>query len=151
MTIWGKLVSDFIGRFLNKVDQKGRVSVPAIWRPRLTKENFSGFIAQSGMSEKAIDAYPKDYLDIIQNKIDQNDPLSEETEYETTVLFGGSMLAFDREGRVNLPENYKKDADIKTEALFVGMGRRFRIWDPNVFEDYLIKAKSHMKDRRKKV
>ena len=150
MTIWGKLVSDFIGRFLNKVDQKGRVSVPAIWRPRLTKENFSGIIAQSGMSEKAIDAYPKDYLDIIQNKIDQNDPLSEETEYETTVLFGGSMLAFDREGRVNLPESYKKDADIKTEALFVGMGRRFRIWDPNVFEDYLIKAKSQMKDRRKK-
>ena len=124
--------------------------MPAIWRPRLTKENFSGIIAQSGMSEKAIDAYPKDYLDIIQNKIDQNDPLSEETEYETTVLFGGSMLAFDREGRVNLPENYKKDADIKTEALFVGMGRRFRIWDPNVIEDYLIKAKSHMKDRRKK-
>jgi len=150
LTIWGKLVSDFIGRFLNKVDQKGRVSVPAIWRPRLTKENFSGIIAQSGMSEKAIDAYPKDYLDIIQNKIDQNDPLSEETEYETTVLFGGSMLAFDREGRVNLPESYKKDADIKKEALFVGMGRRFRIWDPNVFEDYLIKAKLHMKDRRKK-
>ena len=60
------------------------------------------------------------------------------------------MLAFDREGRVNLPESYKKDADIKKEALFVGMGRRFRIWDPNVFEDYLIKAKLHMKDRRKK-
>ena len=37
-------MSDFIGRYLNKIDKKGRVSVPAVWRPRLTREDFSGIV-----------------------------------------------------------------------------------------------------------
>ena len=65
-------MADFIGRYLNKVDQKGRVSVPAVWRPRLTREDFSGIVAQTGVTEKTIDAYPRDYLEIIQKNIDQN-------------------------------------------------------------------------------
>ena len=95
---WGNILADFIGRYLNRVDSKGRVSVPAAWRPRLTREDFSGIIAQTGIPEKAIDAYPRDYLEIIQTKLDQNDPLLEETEFESTILFGGSMLPFDKEG-----------------------------------------------------
>ena len=90
------------------------MSVPAAWRPRLTREDFSGIIAQTGIPEKAVEAYPRDYLEIIQTKLDQNDPLLEETEFESTILFGGTMLPFDKEGRINLPENYKHDAEIVT-------------------------------------
>jgi len=144
-------LSDFIGRYLNKIDKKGRVSVPAVWRPRLTREDFSGIVAQIGLTENAIDAYPRDYLELIQNKMDNNDPLLEESEYEATILFGGSILSFDNEGRVNLPENFKTGTGISSDALFVGMGRRFRIWDPKAFEGYLIKAMSHMGSRKKKL
>ena len=147
---WGTILADFIGRYLNKVDSKGRVSVPAAWRPRLTREDFSGIIAQTGIPEKAIEAYPRDYLEIIQKKLDQSDPLLEGTEFESTILFGGTMLPFDKEGRINLPENYKYDAGIETEAVFVGMGRKFRIWDPKSFDQYLRRARSYMDNRRKK-
>ena len=142
-------MSDFIGRYLNKVDKKGRVSVPASWRPKLISENFSGIVAQSSLVEKTIDAFPKEYLDILQSKLDENDPLLEKNEYESTVIFGGSVLSFDREGRVNLPEVFKKEAGINNEALFVGMGRRFRIWDPIIFEKYFSRARSYMDKRRK--
>ena len=43
-------MSDFIGRYLNKVDKKGRVSVPASWRSSLISKEFSGIIAQSSLS-----------------------------------------------------------------------------------------------------
>lgn len=142
-------MSDFIGRYLNKVDKKGRVSVPAIWRPNLIGKNFAGIIAQSSLSEKAIDAYPKDYLDLLQNKLDLNDPLLEENEYESTVIFGGAILSFDNEGRVVLSESLRSEIKLNSEALFVGMGRRFRIWNPQIFEDYLSRAKLHMDKRRK--
>jgi DNA-binding transcriptional regulator/RsmH inhibitor MraZ len=36
-----------------------------------------------------------------------------------------------------------------SEALFVGMGRRFRIWNPKIFENYLDRAKLYMDKRRK--
>jgi len=142
-------VSDFIGRYLNKVDKKGRVSVPAGWRPSLISKDFSGIIAQSSLSEKAIDAYPRDYLELLQGKLDLNDPLLEENEYESTVLFGGSVLSFDSEGRVVLSDLLRNEINLASEALFVGMGRRFRIWNPKIFNEYLGRAKSYMDKRRK--
>ena len=142
-------MSDFIGRYLNKVDKKGRVSVPAGWRPSLISKDFSGIIAQSSLSEKAIDAYPRDYLELLQGKLDLNDPLLEENEYESTVLFGGSVLSFDSEGRVVLSDSLRNEINLTSEALFVGMGRRFRIWDPKIFNEYLGRAKSYMDKRRK--
>ena len=142
-------MSDFIGRYLNKVDKKGRVSVPAGWRPSLISKDFSGIIAQSSLSEKAIDAYPRDYLELLQGKLDLNDPLLEENEYESTVLFGGSVLSFDSEGRVVLSDLLRNEINLTSEALFVGMGRRFRIWNPKIFNEYLGRAKSYMDKRRK--
>ena len=143
------MVSDFIGRYLNKVDKKGRVSVPAGWRPSLISKDFSGIIAQSSLSEKAIDAYPRDYLELLQGKLDLNDPLLEENEYESTVIFGGSVLSFDSEGRVVLSDLLRNEINLTSEALFVGMGRRFRIWNPKIFNEYLGRAKSYMDKRRK--
>ncbi|PPR17101.1 MAG: Transcriptional regulator MraZ [Alphaproteobacteria bacterium MarineAlpha9_Bin3] len=142
-------MSDFIGRYLNKVDKKGRVSVPAGWRPSLISKDFSGIIAQSSLSEKAIDAFPRNYLELLQNKLDLNDSLLEENEYESTVLFGGSVLSFDSEGRVILSDALRNEINIVSEALFVGMGRRFRIWNPSIFDEYLVRAKSYMDKRRK--
>ncbi len=142
-------MSDFIGRYLNKIDKKGRVSVPAGWRPSLISKDFSGIIAQSSLSEKAIDAYPRDYLELLQGKLDLNDPLLEENEYESTVLFGGSVLSFDSEGRVVLSDSLRNEINLASEALFVGMGRRFRIWNPKIFNEYLGRAKSYMDKRRK--
>ncbi len=142
-------MSDFIGRYLNKVDKKGRVSVPAIWRPNLIGKNFAGIIAQSSLSEQAIDAYPKDYLNLLQNKLDLNDPLLEENEYESTLIFGGAILSFDNEGRVIISESLRSEIKINSEALFVGMGRRFRIWNPQIFDNYLSRAKLYMNKRRK--
>ena len=142
-------MSDFIGRYLNKVDKKGRVSVPALWRPKLIGKDFSGIIAQASLSEQAIDAYPRDYLELLQNKLDSNDPLLEENEYESTVIFGGAILSFDNEGRVILSEALRSEIDVLSEALFVGMGRRFRIWNPKIFDDYLDRAKLYMGKRRK--
>ena len=143
------MVSDFIGRYLNKVDKKGRVSVPAGWRPSLISKDFSGIIAQSSLSEKAIDAYPRDYLELLQGKLDLNDPLLEENEYESTVIFGGSVLSFDSEGRVVLSDSLRNEINLTSEALFVGMGSRFRIWNPKIFNEYLGRAKSYMDKRRK--
>ena len=39
-------MTEFVGKFLNKIDKKGRVSVPALWRPKLLGEGFSAIVAQ---------------------------------------------------------------------------------------------------------
>ena len=133
-------MTEFVGKFLNKIDKKGRVSVPAMWRPKLLGEGFSGIVAQLTNGYNSVDGYSKNYLERYQDWLDKQDPLMEGNEYEATLIFGSSMLPFDREGRVLLPELIRKKAQLENDALFVGMGRKFRIWEPSSFENYESKA-----------
>ena len=141
-------MTEFVGKFLNKIDKKGRVSVPALWRPKLLGEGFSGIVAQLTNGYNSVDGYSKNYLERYQDWLDKQDPLMEVNEYEATLIFGSSMLPFDREGRVLLPELIRKKAQLENDALFVGMGRKFRIWEPSSFESYESKAREYLKRRR---
>ena len=58
------------------------------------------------------------------------------------------MLPFDKEGRVLLPDLIRKKAKLTNDALFVGMGRKFRIWEPSSFESYEYKAREYMSKRK---
>ena len=139
---------EFVGKFLNKIDKKGRISVPAFWRPKLLGKEFSGIVVQNADGYQAIDGYSQNYLERYQEWLDSKDPLLEKNEFEATLIFGSSMLPFDQEGRVLLPEHLRRSAFLNTEALFVGMGRKFRIWEPSSFESYEKKALEHMKKRK---
>ena len=141
-------MTEFVGKFLNKIDKKGRVSVPALWRPKLLGEGFSGIVAQLSNGYNSLDGYSKNYLERYQDWLDKQDPLMEGSEYEATLIFGSSMLPFDREGRVLLPELIRKKAQLENDALFVGMGRKFRIWEPSSFESYESKAREYLTRRR---
>ena len=141
-------MTELVGKFLNKIDKKGRVSVPALWRPKLLGAEFSGIVAQLTNGYCSVDGYSKKYLERYQDWLDKQDPLLEGNEYEATLIFGSSMLPFDKEGRVLLPDLLRKKAQLDNDALFVGMGRRFRIWEPYSFEKYENKAREHMKNRK---
>ena len=140
-------MTEFVGKFLNKIDKKGRVSVPALWRPKLAGKDFSGIVAQKS-DYNSIDAYSQKYLESYQDWLDKQDPLLETNEYEATLIFGSSMLPFDQEGRVLIPEILRNNSALANDALFVGMGRKFRIWEPNSFDNYEQKAREYMKKRK---
>ncbi len=141
-------MTEFVGKFLNKIDKKGRVSVPALWRPKLLGEGFSGIVAQLTNGYNSLDGYSKNYLERYQDWLDKQDPHIEGNEYEATLIFGSSMLPFDREGRVLLPDLIRKKAQLENDALFVGMGRKFRIWEPSSFDIYESKAREYLNKRR---
>ena len=142
------MMTEFVGKFLNKIDKKGRVSVPALWRPNLLGEEFSGIVAQLTNGYNSVDGYSKNYLERYQEWLDKQDPHIEGNEYEATLIFGSSMLPFDREGRVLLPDLIRKKAQLENDALFVGMGRKFRIWEPSSFDSYEKKAREYLNKRR---
>ena len=45
-------------------------------------------------------------------------------------------LQFDTEGRVSLSNKLLKHANIKSNILFVGLGKTFQIWEPKNFEKF---------------
>ena len=53
----------FLSTYLNRVDRKGRVSVPAAYRTALANSNFQGIIAYPSVTEPVIEAFGRDLLE----------------------------------------------------------------------------------------
>jgi MraZ protein len=79
-------------------------------------------------------------------------PYSQEREMFSTALLGTSeILKVDSEGRVFLTESIKHHAFIASEVTFVGLGHKFRIWEPERFRAHLDEARNRMRDMRKQI
>ena len=139
----------FLSTFTNKVDSKGRVSVPAQFRASLVKKDFSGIVVYESFVNDCIEGCDIERIKKISESIDNLDPFSEERDaFATTVLGGSVQLSMDNEGRVVLPESLLKTAKIKDSVVFLGKGSTFEIWQPAKFEEYAAKAKKEAKSKR---
>lgn len=139
----------FLSTFTNKVDSKGRVSVPSQFRASLVNESFSGMVIYESFVNQCIEGCDLERIKKISESIDDLDPFSEERDAFATAVLGGSIqLSIDGDGRVILPESLLKKAGVSNLATFVGKGSTFEIWEPKKFEDYMLKAKKEAKEKR---
>jgi MraZ protein len=132
----------FLSKYINKIDKKGRVSIPASYRLALAKERFNGIIVYPSFKNNCIEACSMSRLEELGRIIQNLDPYSDERDaFETIVLGEAVQLQFDNEGRVILPSYLTEQAGVSTQACFVGKGLVFEIWNPENFEQYLKSAR----------
>jgi MraZ protein len=128
--LWGAVVALFLSTFVNKVDRKGRVSVPASFRAALAGQSFAGIVAFRSFKNSAIEGSGIDRLEEMSARLDALDQFSEESESLSSIFADTQQLAFDNEGRIVLPQLLAEHAGITETAAFVGLGRTFQIWEP---------------------
>ena len=127
----------FLSSFENKIDKKGRVSVPANFRSHLNSLGYNGFISYPSFNHNALEACTQDRIEKLSNAIDSLNPFEEKRDYfATSILSESENLQFDTEGRVSISEKLLDHAKIKSNVFFVGLGKTFQIWDPNNFHKF---------------
>ena len=132
----------FLSSFENKIDMKGRVSVPATFRSHLSSLGYNGFITYPSFNHSALEACSQDRIEKLSTTIDSLNPFEEKRDYfATSVLSESENLQFDTEGRVVISEKLLSHAKIKNNALFVGLGKTFQIWEPKNFEKFKVFAR----------
>ena len=132
----------FLSTYENKLDQKGRVSVPASFRSYLSNLGYNGVICYPSFNNQCIEAWPQDRIEKISNAIDYLNPFEEKKDYFATSILSASInLQFDSEGRISLTSKLLKHAKIKNSMLFVGQGKTFQIWEPTIFEKFRVTAR----------
>jgi len=137
----------FLSTYENRLDKKGRVSVPASFRSYLSNIGYNGVICYPSFNNQCIEAWPQDRIEKISNAIDSLNPFEEKKDYFATSILSESInLQFDSEGRISLTSKLLKHAKIKNSMLFVGQGKTFQIWEPTIFEKFRVRAskKSNM-------
>ena len=132
----------FLSTYENKLDKKGRVSVPASFRSYLSNLGYNGVICYPSFNNQCIEAWPQDRIEKISNAIDSLNPFEEKKDYfATSILSESANLQFDSEGRMSITSKLLKHAKIKNSMLFVGQGKTFQIWEPSNFEKFRVSAK----------
>lgn len=141
----------FLGTFLNKVDRKGRVSVPASFRQVLAKDDFQGVVCfrSPNADVHAIQGCGLGLMTDLMDSLDESFELfSADQEAMAAGLFADvHQLAWDSGGRVQLPEELLEFANIGEEAVFAGLGRFFRIWEPAAFKVFQAEARSRIGEK----
>ena len=116
--------------------------MPANFRSHLSSLGYNGFVAYPSFNHEALEACPEDRIEKLSNTIDSLNPFEEKRDYfATSVLSESISLQFDSEGRVLITNKLLDHAKIKSNILFVGLGKTFQIWEPKSFEKFKIDAR----------
>ena len=145
-------MDEFVSTFTNRLDAKGRVSIPAGFRAVLTRDGFEGLYCCPTLDRQAVDAGGNRLRDQIRESLTAFEAFSEDHEYLSTTLIGESeIMKIDQDGRVILTEALKSHTGIVERVTFVGQGYKFQIWEPDRFVAYREEAKNRVRDLRKRL
>ena len=133
----------FRGEGLHKVDSKGRVSIPALFRRVIEacdpnwKEGLPPelVIVYGDSRKKYLECYTIEAIEEVDQKIGAL-PRGSIGRKTLERLFHGQSFptSIDETGRLVLPAKLRQKIDISSEAYFIAAGDTFQIWNPETYE-----------------
>ena len=137
----------FLSTYVNKIDRKGRVSVPAAFRAALTPASAKSIIVYRAVKLAAVEGCGMDRAEDLSRRIDRLPELSDERDALAAILGELRPLDFDGEGRIVLPTELVRHASMTDAAVFVGCGPTFQIWEPERFRRHQEEMRARIRER----
>ena len=127
----------FLSSAVNKVDAKGRVSVPAHFRAVVQKRGYAELYALRALDVPAMDVGGLDLLDRYEERIANEDPFLQTADDMSFFIHGdGAFLKLDQDGRITMTDFVREHTGIGSEVAFVGRGQFFQMWEPERLRAY---------------
>ncbi|MCW2307043.1 division/cell wall cluster transcriptional repressor MraZ [Rhodobium gokarnense] len=143
-------MSGFVGHFTNRIDAKGRVSVPAPFRAELVRDGYDGLFCIPSLDQPTVDMGGNALRQMIDRHIAKYEPLSpDHNDFSTTLLGLSEQLRIDGDGRISLTDTLKDATGIDTQVTFVGQGFKFQIWTPERFAEHRAEALRRVQSLRR--
>lgn len=123
----------FLGTYEPKLDDKGRVFLPAKFR-----EDMEGGIVLTRGQEHCIYAFPASRFDDMTKDL-LTAPLSSKQarDWIRVMLSGAYKEAPDKQGRISIPADLRAYAGLGRELTVIGAGSRAEIWNAESWREYL--------------
>ncbi|MBQ7708933.1 MAG: hypothetical protein IJT74_03315 [Bacteroidales bacterium] len=141
----------FYGTASGKVDDKGRIVLPAAFRDAMVRggaENMT-LIVKMNVQQRCIDLFPAEEWERRSEKVlDGIDPElnAGDAQFWTKYNDGVSTLVPDGKlGRLNIPSELLEQAGITKEVVFGGVGYKLQIWNPETRKASLLSEEEFKK------
>jgi MraZ protein len=122
----GAIEQMFLGQFEHTIDEKGRITIPAKFREELGNAIYvtQGF-------DGNLQAFPPDLFHILSSQVRSISYLNADSRRLRRILFSYAENAkFDSAGRILLPAYLRETANLSDQAIVVGSGEYFELWNP---------------------
>jgi len=140
----------FVSQFVNKIDKKGRVSFPSIFRNALPQNSKNEIILYKSLKHNSIEGCSSARIKDIADRINKLDIFSEDQDDFSTSIFSEIIPTnLDKEGRFLIPDYLKKHSNISLEVTFVGQGHYFQIWEPKAALERQKKSRARLINKKK--
>jgi MraZ protein len=140
----------FTGTYVdNKIDRKGRVSLPAKFRAEFPPENNREIYIYPSPTMGALEACDRSFMEQIRDTA-SNNPFDDEDADLGWLIEQAHNVTVDTGGRVMLPSELTDFAGIGESVVFVGRGHRFLIMAPNTHAAYRDRSLKRLKARARK-
>lgn len=127
-------MSLFLSSYENRLDTKGRISVPASFRASVSGEKFPGVVLYRSFTNNCIEGLSMSRMEQLAAATDKMGVFDNDLDDLTAMLFADArQLMFDVTGRIVIPSDLLAHAGITNSAIFVGRGNSFQIWNPDSF------------------
>ncbi len=140
-----------MGTHRNRLDAKGRVSIPAPFRAALKVADGSDavrVILRPSHKQASIEGWSVAGFDRLAAGLQKLNEFSDDRDDLAFALYGlASPLEPDREGRISLPEHLGAHAGLAEGVVFVGLGDRFEIWEPAALDRRMAAAQANSRAR----
>lgn len=144
-------MSHFLGTHQNRLDAKGRVSIPAPFRTALralAPDGASALVLRPSHKHACIEGWPTPVFAALANPLDRLDLLGEDHEDLAAALYADAYpVESDKEGRIVLPDGLVQHASLSDTVVFMGLGRTFQIWEPKAAEQRRAEARERARSR----
>ena len=137
----------FLGSYEPKLDEKGRVILPAKFREELS----NGLVLTRGQ-ERCIYVFSAREFESMSEKIRQAPVTSKQArDYMRVFLSGASAETPDKQNRVTIPANLRSYAGLDRDLTVIGTGSRVEIWDATAWQTYLAEQEEAFADTAEEV
>ena len=130
------MMKAFIGTYVNKIDSKARISVPAPFRTFVQAKGLNGVALYPSLTGPCIEGCGIDRIEDMVDRMDDAPVPSVEEDAIAHLIFASAReTTFDVGGRIVMPDEFLDKANLSNQGAFVGKGRTFQIWNPNTLAD----------------
>lgn len=123
----------FLGTYEPKLDEKGRLILPAKYRDELS----AGLVLTRGQ-ERCLYAFPMREFERLHTQLREAPVTSKQArDYLRVFLSGATDEVPDKQGRVTIPPPLRQYAGLGRDLAVIGAGSRVEIWDATAWAEYL--------------
>lgn len=128
-----------LGTFLPKLDDKGRVILPAKFR-----DEFAGGLVMTRGNDGCVFVYSEREFEKLHARMEEQAPKLDDKgrAYIRMFLGAATQEVPDKQSRVTIPPLLRKYAGLERDLAFVGTGAKAEIWDAAAWETYSAQAET---------